>query len=101
MTRTSITVALSVEAYDVFQDPDQDKGVAGAAVVFAAAAVVASVAGADGIAAAVVAAGVAVVVVAGVVPEEFVQPAASIIMQARPARSINNDFLIKISYMSP
>ena len=84
----------------MFQDPDHDKGVTGAAVVFAAAAVVASVAGTDGIAAAVVAAGVAAVVVAGVVPEVFVQPAASIIMQTKPARSITSDFLIKISYAS-
>jgi len=80
----------------VFQDPDHEGEVTGAAVVFVAVAVVASVAGTDGITAAVVAAGIAVVVVAGVVPEVFVQPAASSIKQARPARIITIVFLIKI-----
>jgi hypothetical protein len=107
--RTSITGFLSEDTYDVFQVPVHDKVVTGAAVVtfavtFAAASavttIVVSAAGADGVAVSVAAAVVAAVVVAGAVPEELVQPAAIIMMQARPARRITSDFLIKIFQMS-
>jgi hypothetical protein len=79
--RTAMNLLLSAELYVVFHVPDHDVFVDGAAIV-------ATVAGVDGVTATVVAAGV---VVTGLVLDVLVQPVVIIIIQIKPARIIASD----------